>query len=63
MGEQFWVSLLADNGPWVGLVFYLLYRDIQKEEAVRAALNRNTQILAEMTTIIRERMPRGGSER
>ena len=60
MGEAAWVALLVENGPWVGLTFYLLYRDVQKEGAVRDALNRNTQILSEMTTIIRERMPRGG---
>lgn len=62
MGDPFWIALVTENGPWVGLTFYLLYRDIQKEVAVRDALNRNTQILAEMTTIIRERMPRGGRE-
>lgn len=61
MGDGAWTALLTENGPWVGLTFYLLYRDIQKEDAVRNALNRNTQILSEMTTIIRERMPRGGS--
>ena len=60
MGEEFWIALLKESGPWVGLVFYLLWRDIQKEEAVRDALHRNTQILAEMTTLIRERMPRSG---
>lgn len=62
MGDGAWTVLLTENGPWAGLVFYLLYRDIQKEGAVRAALNRNTQILTEMTTLFRERMPRGGGD-
>lgn len=61
--DAFWTTLLTESGPWVGLVFYLLYRDIQKEEAVREALRRNTQILAEMTTLFRERMPRQGGDR
>ncbi len=61
MGEAGWAALLTENGPWVGLSFYLLYRDIQKESAVRDALNRNTRILTEMTTLIRERM-RSGSD-
>ena len=62
MGEAGWTVLLMENGPWVGLSFYLLYRDIQKEGAMRDALNRNTRILTEMTTLVRERM-RSGSER
>ena len=54
--EELFGRLLAENGPWVLLVFYLLYRDYQKEQAVRDALNKNTEILVEMTTIIRERL-------
>lgn len=53
------LSLLAEHGPWVVLVFYLLYRDLQKDEATRAALEKNTEVLIEMTTLIRERLPRG----
>lgn len=59
MGDSAWTVLFMENGPWVGLTFYLLYRDVQKEAAVRDALNRNTRILTEMTTLIRERMGRG----
>lgn len=60
MTPQIWTSLLTEHGPWVLLVFYLLYRDFQKEAAMREVLNKNATILVEMTTIIRERMPRGG---
>ena len=61
MGESEWAALLSEHGPWVGLVFYLLWRDVQKDAAVREALSSNTRILTEMTTLIRERMQRGGS--
>lgn len=53
------LRLVADHGPWVLLVFYLLYRDVQKEQATREILNKNTHILVELTTMIRERLPRG----
>lgn len=52
------LKLVADHGPWVLLVFYLLYRDLQKDQATRAVLDKNTAILLEMATIIRERLPR-----
>lgn len=52
------ITALADNGPWALLVFYLLYRDLQKDQATRSVLDKNTQILVEMTTMIRERLPR-----
>ena len=58
MPEELFTKVLADNGPWVLLVFYLLYRDFQKEQALRDALNKNTEILVEMTTMIRERLVR-----
>lgn len=53
------LKLVADHGPWVMLVFYLLYRDVQKDQATRDVLDKNTEILVEMTTLIRERLPRG----
>ncbi|SFK53508.1 hypothetical protein SAMN05444421_105109 [Celeribacter marinus] len=52
------ITALADNGPWALMVFYLLYRDLQKDQATRSVLDKNTQILVEMTTMIRERLPR-----
>ena len=59
MASDLILKLVADHGPWVLLVFYLLYRDNQKDEATREVLDKNTTILLEMTTIIRERLPRG----
>lgn len=54
------IKALSDHGPWVMMVFFLLYRDIQKDQATRVVLDKNTQVLIEMTTMIRERLPRGG---
>lgn len=51
-------SLVAEYGPWVTLVFFLLWRDIQKEQATRSVLDKNAQVLTEIATVIRERMPR-----
>ena len=59
MGGDLILRLVADHGPWVLLVFYLLYRDLQKDQATRAVLDKNSAILIEITTIIRERLPRG----
>ncbi len=56
MPDDFFITTLTEHGPWVMLVFYLLYRDVQKEQALRDVLNKNTEILVEMTTIIRERL-------
>jgi hypothetical protein len=56
--EQLLTRILAENGPWVLLVFYLLWRDVQKEQALRQLLHKNTEILVEMTTMIRERLTR-----
>lgn len=53
------ITALAEHGPWVLMVFVLLYRDQAKDEATRAVLDKNTTILTEMTTMIRERLPRG----
>ena len=40
------------------LVFFLLWRDAEKDRATRAVLEKNATILAEIATVIRERMPR-----
>jgi len=55
------IGALAEHGPWVIMVFFLLYRDQQKDAATRAVLDKNTQILIEMTTMIRERLPNGSA--
>ena len=54
------IDALAEHGPWAMMVFFLLYRDLQKDQATRSVLDKNTQILVEMTTMIRERLPRSG---
>lgn len=51
-------SLVAEHGPWVVLVFFLLWRDVQKEQATRVVLDKNAHVLTEIATVIRERMPR-----
>ena len=56
--EQILQQVLTESGPWVLLVFYLLWRDVQKEHALRQILHKNTEILVEMTTMIRERLTR-----
>lgn len=58
MGADVLFKLVADHGPWALLVFYLLYRDFQKDQATRAVLDKNTTILTEVATIIRERLPK-----
>ncbi|MEL7105498.1 MAG: hypothetical protein AAFW64_10025 [Pseudomonadota bacterium] len=58
MGTDLILKLVADHGPWVLLVFYLLYRDLQKDLATRAVLDKNTTTLLEMATIIKERLPK-----
>ena len=52
-------KLAADHGPWALLVFFLLWRDHQKDQATREVLSKNTSVLVEMTTLVRERLPRG----
>ena len=52
------VKILAEHGPRVLLVFYLLYRDLQKDQATRDVLNKNSLVLTELATLIRERLPR-----
>ncbi|MEM9969990.1 MAG: hypothetical protein AAF762_02670 [Pseudomonadota bacterium] len=51
-------SLVAEHGPWVLLVFFLLWRDLHKENMTRDILNKNAEVLTEIATVIRERMPR-----
>lgn len=58
MASDLILKLVAEHGPWVLLVFYLLYRDLQKDQATREVLDKNSTILLEMATIIRERLPR-----
>lgn len=53
------LATAAEHGPWALLVFYLLWRDLQKDRATRDVLDKNTTILIEMTTMVRERLPRG----
>lgn len=62
MGSDIILKLVAEHGPWVLLVFYLLYRDLQKDQATRAVLDKNSAILIEITTIIRERLPGRGRD-
>ena len=50
------LKLVSDHGPWVLLVFYLLYRDLEKDKVTRATLDENTRALTEISTIIRERL-------
>ncbi|GKY87514.1 hypothetical protein [Sinisalibacter aestuarii] len=59
MSAEVFLALLSDHGPWALLVFYLLWRDLQKDQATRAVLDKNAAILIEITTIIRERLPHG----
>ena len=62
--DSLWVSILTEDGPWVLLVFFLLFKDLKKDETTRAALHRNTEIIIELTTLIRERLPgRAGGEK
>ncbi len=52
------VGILAEHGPWVLLVFYLLYRDYQKDQATRDVVTKNSLVLSELAMLIRERLPR-----
>ncbi len=58
MASDLILKLVSDHGPWVLLVFYLLYRDVQKDEATRRVLDKNSEVLIELATMMRERMPR-----
>lgn len=58
MGTELFLKIVADHGPWVLLVFYLLWRDLEKDKATREVLDKNASVLTEIATVIRERMPR-----
>ena len=58
MSGDLLVKILADHGPWVILVFFLLWRDAEKDKATRSVLDKNATILTEIATVIKERMPR-----
>lgn len=58
MTNELLITVLTEHGPWVLLAFYLLYRDYQKDQATRDALNKNSVVLTELATLIRERLPR-----
>jgi len=58
MTPGLFIDILTENGPWVLLVFYLLYRDFQKDQATRDVVNKNSLILSELAMLIRERLPR-----
>ena len=47
------LKIVSEDGPWVMLVFYLLWRDGQKDIATREVLNKNTAVLIEMATLVR----------
>ncbi len=51
------LKLVADHGPWVLLVFYLLWRDLEKDRLTRGIVDENTRLLTELATIIHERLP------
>jgi len=58
MSGEILLKVLADHGPWVILVFFLLWRDAEKDKATRAVLDKNASVLTEIATVIKERMPR-----
>ena len=52
------LKILSAHGPWVILVFFLLWSDDEKDKATRAVLAKNATVLTEIATVIKERMPR-----
>jgi len=58
MGGDLLLKLVSEHGPWVVLVFFLLWRDSEKDSATRKVLDKNAIALTEIATVIRERMPR-----
>ncbi len=58
MGGDLLLKLVSEHGPWVILVFFLLWRDAEKDSATRKVLDKNAAVLTEIATVIRERMPR-----
>ncbi len=55
--SDLFLKLVSEHGPWVLLVFYLLWRDLEKDKLARTLSDKNTAILVELSTIIRERLP------
>ena len=51
------MRMVSEHGPWVLLVFYLLYRDLEKDKVTRTVIDKNSLVLTELSTIIRERLP------
>ena len=51
------IQILGEHGPWALLVVYLLWRDLEKDKMARALMDKNTALLVELGTIIRERLP------
>ena len=41
------LKLVSEHGPWVLLVFYLLWRDLEKDKLARTLIDKNTAILVE----------------
>jgi hypothetical protein len=39
VADGVWLALLTEHGPWALMVFYLLFRDQQKDVATREVLN------------------------
>jgi hypothetical protein len=60
MASDLVLKLVSEDGPWVLLVFYLLWRDAQKDAATREALSKNTAVLIEMATLLRTRVSTRG---
>ena len=58
MSGDLLVKLISEHGPWAVLVFFLLWRDAEKDRVTRAVLDKNASVLTEIATVIRERMPR-----
>ena len=57
-GGDLLFKLFAEHGPWVLLAVFLLWHDLQKDQATRAALDKTALVLTEIATVICERMPR-----
>lgn len=51
------LRIVSEHGPWVLLVFYLLYRDLEKDKITRTVIEKNSLVLTELATIIKERLP------
>ena len=52
MTSELLITILTEHGPWVLLVFYLLYRDFQKDQATRDVVNKNSVVLIERKRLV-----------